>query len=140
LLPATLVEARYGDGNVFRWRVFMDGEFRILTVVADQTNVRATTSCENLSDSKVMEAIFDDFEFLAKLGSKPVTLDLRSVKFFEGTVPGKLLRLSEAISAAGGALTVLAAPNICEVLKMLQLDRKFKINESEQPAGLFKLG
>ncbi len=118
----------------------MSAEFRILTVVDEENSVRATTSCDSLADTNIQDSLFQDFDQLATLGSKPVILDLRSVKFFEGTVPGKLLRLSDAVIATGGSLTVLAAPNICEVLKMLQLDRKFKINETEQPVGLFKLG
>lgn len=118
----------------------MTAEFRLLTVITDETCVRATTKGDSLSDSKIQDALFEDFEQLAQISAKPVILDLRSVKFFEGTVPGKLLRLSDALSVAGRSLTVLAAPNICEVLKMLQLDRKFKISDSEQPSDLFKLG
>jgi len=120
--------------------IWMTDEFRVLTVAAEETTVRATTSCDSLADTKVQELLFQEFDRLAALGAKPVILDLRSLKFFEGTVPGKLLRLSEALNAAGGSLTVLAAANICEVLQMLQLDKKFSVNESETPAVRFKLG
>lgn len=118
----------------------MTDEFRVLTVTADETTVRATTKCDSVADTKIQEVLFQEFNRLATFGSIPVILDLRSLKYFEGTVPGKLLRLSEALTAAGGSLTVLAATNICEVLQMLQLDRKFKVGESEEPAARFKLG
>lgn len=118
----------------------MTDEFRLLTVAAGETTVRATTSCDSLADTKLQELLFHEFDRLAEVDAKTVILDLRSLKFFEGTVPGKLLRLSDALTAAGGTLTVLAAPNICGVLQMLQLDKKFKVGESETPAVRFKLG
>ncbi len=108
----------------------MEAEFQQLRVVVEGDQILATPVSEKFADPGIQEQIFKDFARLPTLEAKHIVLDLRAVKYFEGTIPGQLLRLSEAIKASGASLTVLAAPNICEVLQMLQLDRKFKVSES----------
>ena len=108
----------------------MEAEFQQLRVVVEGDQILATPVSEKFADPGIQEQIFKDFARLPMLEAKHIVLDLRAVKYFEGTIRGQLLRLSEAIKASGASLTVLAAPNICEVLQMLQLDRKIKVSES----------
>ncbi len=117
----------------------MTDEFQVLKVVFEDSLVRATLTSEKLTDDELRKRLERDLELLALKGSVPVTLDMRSAKFMDGTIPGRLMKLSDSISAAGGALTVLAAANICEVLRLLHLDKKFRVAESDEPPGLFKL-
>jgi anti-anti-sigma regulatory factor len=117
----------------------MSPEFQLLTIVDKECELRATLAINKMADTKTQSLLFADFELIAGMGARSIVLDLRSLQFFEGTVPGKLLKLSNAVQQAGGSLTVLAASNVCEVLRLLQLDRKFKISDSEEASGLFKL-
>ncbi len=117
----------------------MTGDFRILQVQQSDGYVQAVLPPHESLEQKTRESLFADFERLTSLQASSIQLDLQSVTFLDGSVPGRLVQFANTLSKSGCKLTVLVNSDIRELFRSLQLDRLFTIpGSSPRGDGLLK--
>ena len=100
--------------------------FHLLTIRIDGPTLHADVSNSQLLGED-LQKLEDDFERLPELSASVVRLDLRSVQFMDGRVPGALIKLSLSLTKVAARLSVVASPGVEDVLRVTKLDQLFEV-------------
>jgi anti-anti-sigma regulatory factor len=110
--------------------------YKTLNVSIDNDKAHARLLSPELKDRRVLSDFFADLELLSQLAIPRICLDLSVASFLDGTVPGKLVGLAQALNVTGTDLEVVTSPGVGQVLRLLNLEQMLKLQSPEDPPAL----
>jgi anti-anti-sigma regulatory factor len=120
--------------------IFYDSDmsvtYKTLNVSIENGKANARLLSPELKDRRVLTDFFSDLELLAQLAVPRIRLDLSVASFLDGTVPGKLVGLAQALNVTGTDLEIVTSPGVGEVLRLLNLEQMLKLQSPEDPSAL----
>jgi anti-anti-sigma regulatory factor len=114
----------------------MSVTYKTLNVSVENDKAIARLMSPELRDRRVLTEFFADLELLSQLAVPRICLDLSVAGFLDGTVPGKLVGLAQALNVTGTDLEVVTSPGVAEVLRLLNLEQMLKLQSPEDPSAL----
>jgi anti-anti-sigma regulatory factor len=109
--------------------------YKTLSVSLDNDTAQARLLANELKDRQVLTEFFADLELLSQMAVPRIRLDLSVASFLDGTVPGKLVELAQALSLTGTDLEIVTSPGVGEVLRLLKLDQMLKVRSPDDPTA-----
>ena len=109
--------------------------YKTLSVSVENDAAQARLLSTDLKDRRVLTEFFADLELLSQLAVPRISLDLSAAGFLDGTVPGKLVGLAQALNVSGTDLEIVTSPGVGEVLRLLNLEQRLKVRSPEGPSA-----